>query len=68
MALAGRGIGYLPVDCVKAQLQSRELCIVRLNEPLPLATLVAAHEARGSSDIVRSVVATAQKCFPLPET
>lgn len=68
MTLAGLGLGYLPVACVKAQVHSGELCIVPLNEPPPVSTLVAAHEACGSSDVVRSVATTAQRCCPLPKS
>jgi len=66
MTRAGMGIGYLPIECVKAQLLAGELCLVTLTEPPPVTVLVAAHEPCGSGDFIRSVAAAAQACCPLP--
>lgn len=67
MTLAGRGIAYLPVDCVTAQLGTGELCLVKLDEMLPATTIVAAYEPSANGDFIRSVVSAAQRCCPLPQ-
>jgi len=67
MTRVGLGVGYLPVDCVQEQLRSGELTRVPVTEAAPVTVLVLAHEACGSSDLIRSVAAVIQQCCPLPQ-